>query len=231
MPISQLRPTLLITAALLLGFGPPQPAGSDGNPPGQPSGPVPQRSPDQEQEVDIRGSYLRSYEYERAQDYDNAIRALSPVYEAYPSGYTVNLRMGWLFYLNGNFANAVAHYEVAGAAAPSALEPKLGRLLPLMAQGRWDSAEALAYQIVSVDHYSYYGNLRLGIALRMQGKLDAAYQVVLKMATAYPTDTLFLQELARLAVARGDQDEAVRLYTDVLILDPENQEARTYLEG
>jgi tetratricopeptide (TPR) repeat protein len=231
MSISHRHPTLLLTAVLLLGLGPPQPAGGSGSPPGHPSAVALERVPAQEQEVDIRGSYLRSYEYERTQDYENAIRALSPVYEAYPSGYTVNLRMGWLFYLNGNFTNAVAHYEAASSAAPSALEPKLGRLLPLMAQGRWDSTEALAYQVVSVDHYSYYGNLRLGIALRMQGKLDAAYQVILKMATAYPTDTLFLQELARLAVARGDEDEAARLYTDVLILDPENQEARTYLGG
>lgn len=183
------------------------------------------------QEVDIQGSYLRSYDYERSQDYDNAIRALGPVYDAFPNGYTVNLRMAWLFYLNGNFANATAHYDVATAAAPFALEPKLGKLLPLMAQERWDAVETVAYQVVSVDHYNYYGNLRLGIALRMQGKFDAASQVVLKMATAYPTDTLFLQELARLAVARGDGEEAALRYTDVIILDPENQEARAYLAG
>ncbi len=183
------------------------------------------------QEVDIRGSYLRSYDYERSQDYENAIRALGPVYEEYPNGYTVNLRMGWLFYLNGNFANAIAHYEVAESTAPLALEPKLGHLLPLMAQERWDEVERLAYQVVSIDHYSYYGNLRLGIALRMRGKLDAALQVILKMSTAYPTDTLYLQELARLAVARGDPEEAAARYTDVLILEPENQEARAYLGG
>lgn len=183
------------------------------------------------QELDIRGSYLRSYDYERSQDYENAIRALGPVYDEYPSGYTVNLRMGWLFYLNGNYANAIAHYEVAESTAPFALEPKLGHLLPLMAQERWDEVERVAYQVVSVDHYSYYGNLRLGIALRMRGKLEPALQVILKMSTAYPTDTLYLQELARLAVARGDTEEAIARYTDVQILDPENQEARAYLGG
>jgi len=181
------------------------------------------------QTPDIAGSYKRSFDYEGVQDYQNAIRALSPVYEAYPNGYTVNLRMGWLFYLNGNHANAAAHYEVATRAAPMALEPKLGRLLPLLAQGRWSDAETLAYQVVSVDHYNYYGNLRLAIALRMQGKADAAYQIALKMVGAYPTDVLHLVELAQIQDARGDKSEARRLFGEILVLDPENETARRYL--
>lgn len=181
------------------------------------------------QVLDIAGSYQRSFDYERTQDYPNAIRALAPVYEAYPNGYTVNLRMGWLFYLNGNYSNAVAHYEVATRAAPFALEPKLGRLLPLLAQGRWGDAETVAYQVVSVDHYSYYGNLRLAIALRMQGKLEPAYQIELKMVGAYPTDVLHLVELAQITDARGDKTEAARLFGEILVLDPENETARRYL--
>lgn len=181
--------------------------------------------------LDVAGAYARSFGYERTEAYDDAVRALAPVYDAYPNGYTVNLRMGWLFYLNGNYTNAVAHYEVAEAAAPTALEPKLGRLLPLLAQERWAEAEALGYQVVSVDHYSYYGNLRLAAALRMQGKADAAYQVALKMVAAYPTDVLYLVELARTIDARGDPDEARRIFGEVLILDPENEAARRYLGG
>jgi tetratricopeptide (TPR) repeat protein len=183
----------------------------------------------QEPDIDIAGSYRRSFEYERAEAYQDAIRALAPVYEAYPNAYTVNLRMGWLFYLNGNYNNAAAHYGVARSAAPFALEPKLGQLLPLLAQGRWNEAETVAYEVVSVDHYNYYGNMRLIVALRMQEKFEPAYQIALKMATAYPTDLTFLEELARLNQARGDTEEATRLFTDLLILDPENQAAREYL--
>lgn len=181
------------------------------------------------QEPDIAGAYRSSFEYERAEAYQEAIRALAPVYEAYPNGYTVNLRMGWLFYLNGNFNNSAAHYEVAQSAAPFALEPKLGHLLPLLAQGRWNEAETVAYEVVSVDHYNYYGNMRLVYALRMQEKYEPAYQIALKMATAYPADLSFLEEFALLTDARGDKEEAVRLFTDLLILDPENGTAKEYL--
>jgi tetratricopeptide (TPR) repeat protein len=183
------------------------------------------------QELDIVGSYHRSFEMERAERYQDAIRALAPVYEAYPNGYTVNLRMGWLFYLNGNFNNAVAHYEVAGTAAPFALEPKLGRLLPLLAQGRWAEAELVAYQIVSVDHYNYYGNLRLLIALREQQKLEPAHQIALKMVGVYPTDMYYLVELALVNHARGDTAEAKRLFGEILILYPGNETALKYLGG
>jgi tetratricopeptide (TPR) repeat protein len=181
-----------------------------------------------QQQPDIAAAYHQSFEYERAQRYQDAVRALAPVYEAYPNGYTVNLRMGWLFYLNGNYNNAVAHYEVAGTAAPAALEPKLGRLLPLLAQARWSDAEALAYQVVSVDHFNYYGNLRLVIALRMQKKLDAAHQVAQKMVRVYPTDLYYLVELALLHDARGEGDEARRLFGEILILDPQNETARRF---
>jgi tetratricopeptide (TPR) repeat protein len=184
-----------------------------------------------QQRPDIAGSYHRSYELERAERFQDAIRALAPVYDAYPNGYTVNLRMGWLFYLNGNYNNAVAHYEVATTAAPAALEPKLGRLLPLLAQERWADAEVVAYQIVSVDHYNYYGNLRLAIALRMQKKLEPAYQIALKMVRAYPTDIYYLVELALVQDARGDAAEARRLFGEILILDPANETARRYLAG
>lgn len=181
--------------------------------------------------VEIAEAYARSFNYERTEAYADAVRSLAPVYESYPDGYTVNLRMGWLFYLNGNYANAVAHYEAAEGAAPNALEPKLGRMLPLMAQERWGEAEALGYQIVSLDHYSYYGNLRLATALRMQGKVDGAYQLALKMVTAYPTDILHLVEFARIMQARGDAEEARRLFGEILILDPENDVARRALGG
>jgi len=180
------------------------------------------------QEPDIKAAYHASYEYERAEDYQDGIRALAPVYEAYPNGYTVNLRMGWLFYLNGNYNNAISHYDVARSAAPFALEPKLVQLLPMLAQGRWSDAESVAYEVVSVDHYNYYGNMRLVFALRMQEKFEPAYQIALKMAAVYPTDVAFLTELALLNQARGYEEEAARLFTDVQILDPENEAARNY---
>jgi len=40
---------------------------------------------------------------------------------------------------------------------------------------------------------------------------------------------LFLTELAAVKVVTGQTEQAVKIYQDILILDPENSSARTYL--
>ncbi len=178
----------------------------------------------------IREAYYRSYQYEKVQDYENAIRALLPVYEAYPRGYTVNLRLGWLYYLSGHYANALEHYSKAVQMAPAAVEARLGYMLPLLAQGRYPEAEQVAYQILSTDYYNYYGNLRLTYTLRMQQKWELAEAVARKMLTLYPTDVSFLVELGLIRAGVGASEEARAIFRDVLILDPENETARSYLQ-
>ncbi len=82
-------------------------------------------------EAQIKDAYYKSYTYEKMQDYENAINALSSVLNEYQDGYTVNLRMGWLYYLKTNYANSISHYQTAIKAAPSSIEAKLGYLNPL----------------------------------------------------------------------------------------------------
>jgi tetratricopeptide (TPR) repeat protein len=177
----------------------------------------------------IAAAYRRSYRYEQAQNYGDAIRALERVRSAYPDGYTVNLRLGWLWYLQGRPVNALDHYEIAIRVAPSAFEPRLGAVLPLLAQGRHADAESMAYTVVSHDAYNYYGNLRLAVALRLQGKGAQARSVVEKMLLLYPTDVVFLSESARLLEATGEAAAAAARWRDVATLDPENPAARAAL--
>lgn len=178
----------------------------------------------------IREVYHRSFAYEQAENYTDAISAMSEVYQAYPQGYTVNLRLGWLYYMNGNFANAAAHYDAAINVAPYALEAKSGKLLPLLAQQKYEAAETLAYQIVTADFYNYYGNLRLAYALRMQGKNEQAMTLVSKMLIIYPTDTLYLTEIGLLQQALGEDERAAAVFSDLLILDPENVTAKAFFQ-
>ena len=179
---------------------------------------------------DIQSAYHKSYTYEKVQDYDSAIKAMSSVASAYPDGYTVNLRLGWLNFLAGHYANANHYYEQAIKAAPDALEPKLGYLLPLLAQEKFTRAETVANQILTMDPCNYYGNLRLAYTLRLEKKYDAAEKVADKMLALYPTDVAFLTELALTKVGQGDQTKAAELFWHVLTLDPENTAAKAYLQ-
>jgi len=178
----------------------------------------------------IKEAYQKSYLYEKIGNYKDAIRVLMPVYEAYPNGYTVNLRLGWLYYLWGKYKNSEFHYTKAVKAIPSSVEAKLGLTLPLMAQEKWAHAERVIYQILTVDYYNYYGNLRLCFVLEKEKKYNLQKQVALKMLSVYPTSVPFLLCLTKSYYHLGDLTKAKNLLKDVLILDPENVEAKMLLQ-
>lgn len=178
---------------------------------------------------EIKEAYSKSYNYEKIEDYENAIRALSTVVDEYPNGYTVNLRLGWLYYLLGKYANSIHHYELAIKSSSYSLEAKLGYMLPLLAQNKYGEVESMAYKITSTDYYNYYANLRLAYSLRMQEKFDQAEKICNTMLSAYPTDIAFLIELAYIKVGQENTEKAGLIFWDVLVLDPENEYAKSYL--
>jgi tetratricopeptide (TPR) repeat protein len=177
----------------------------------------------------IQQAYHKSFHYEQTQNYSAAINALLPVVRGYPKGYTVNLRLGWLYYLMKHYANSIAHYDVAIKTAPTAVEAKVARLLPLLAQERYSEVEQTAYQVLNIDFYNYYGNLRLAVALRKQNKTYLALEVVYKMQALYPADVTFLVESGLLLHKKGERDKAVAVFQGVIVLDPENVTAKSYL--
>lgn len=181
-------------------------------------------------DAEIRDAYYKSYNYEKIQNYSDAINVLMPVYNEFPNTYTVNLRLGWLYYLSTNYANAISHYDRSIKISPYSLEAKLGRLLPLLAQHRYGEVEKEAFQILNVDYYNYYGNLRLAYALRMQQKFDVAIKITQKMLAIYPIDVQFLTEFALGKIGLGETDEAMAVFSNILILDPENVTAKSYLQ-
>ncbi len=177
----------------------------------------------------IRQAYLNSYRYEKSQNYADSIKAISAVVTAYPQGYTVNLRLGWLYYLNGDYANSRQHYLVTIKVAPNSIEAKLGYTLPLMAQERHESTESVCRQILMVDSSNFLANLRLAYSLRMQKKFEVVEEVVVRMLGVYPTNVSLLTELGLTRVAQGRPVEAKSIFKDILILDPENVTAKVQM--
>jgi tetratricopeptide (TPR) repeat protein len=177
---------------------------------------------------EIKEAYYKSYDYEKMGDYADAIKVLRPIYDKYPNGYTLNLRLGWLFYKMGRYANAIEHYRRASMALPASLEPKLGMALVYLSIGRYKDAERMAATVIHSDYYNYYGNLYLSKAYLGKGRFKEAAAVAKKMLALYPTDVHFLELLAK-AYESIDSNLAKKVYGDILILDPNNIAAREYL--
>ncbi len=177
----------------------------------------------------IKTAYYKSYTYEKSGNYNDAIKALQLVYQEYPKSFGVNHRLGYLYSLNAQFKNSAHHYKQAVTALPDALSPKLGLMYTYLLGQRYEEASKLGYQILRIDYYNYYGNLRLAHVLRKQGNTEMAESILLKMLVRYPSDTLYLTELGLLTLARGEKARSGEIMAEVLILDPENVAAKSVL--
>jgi len=178
--------------------------------------------------MDIKKAYYESYNYEKMGDYKDAIKVLIPVYNEYPNGYTLNLRLGWLFYLSKKYQNALDHYKKASLVAPYSIEAKLGIMRTYLAAGDYDNALKVGDVILKIDYYNFYGNYYDVVALIAKKQYDTALKLTDKMLSLYPTSVLYLVELGKIYYVK-DKNKAKKIFEDVLILDPNNIVAKEYL--
>jgi len=178
---------------------------------------------------DIKDGYFKSYDYEQMQRYDEAIKVLAPLYKKYPKGYTLNLRYGWLFYLNKNYNDSIRYYKKASLINSYALDPKLGLIRVYLDTYSYKKAQSTAYELLKVDYYNYYANLYAIKALIAQKKYDIANKMINKMLALYPTDISYLEQLA-IVYKLTNNKYLQKLYENILILDPNNILVRTNLK-
>jgi len=165
--------------------------------------------------------YFKSYDYEQMGKYAEAIKVISPLYKKYPKGYTLNLRLGWLFYLNKKYANAIKYYKRASLINMHAIDPKLGMISVYLVTQKYNDAEMVAQELLKTDFYNYYANLYMIKALIAQQKYKVATNVINKMLALYPTDIKYLEQLA-IVYKLTKHEYLEQLYENILILDPNN---------
>ncbi|MDF1878929.1 hypothetical protein JHD46_04670 [Sulfurimonas sp. SAG-AH-194-C20] len=169
----------------------------------------------------IKKNYFISYDYEQMGKYSQAIKVLSSLYLKYPKGYTLNLRFGWLFFLDKKYKNAQKHYNIAILSNPYALDPRLGLTRVYLASASYAEAEHVAHELLKIDYYNYYANIYIVQALMGQKKFNIAQKVVSKMLGIYPTDINFL-ELLSVIYKETKSPYLKKVYEDILILNPHN---------
>jgi len=171
--------------------------------------------------LDIKGLYLKSYNYEKMGSYQDAIKVLIPINKKYGHTYTINLRLGWLFFLDKKYKNSIKHYKKALIAIPTSIEAKLGLTKCYLASGKLNSAVATSGSILKVDYYNYYGNYYLASALIAKKDYYSAKAVVEKMLSLYPSSVIFLEQLAKIKKAL-EPKKVAKIYESIEILDPNN---------
>lgn len=176
----------------------------------------------------IQKAYKKSYDYETMQKYEKAIKSLSEVYKNYSDSYTVNYRLGWLYYLNKNYKNALVHLNTALSVFPSSIEVLNTIDLVYVAQQDWNKLEENAIKIINIGYYNTYANYWYSFSLKKQGKYDLALKVDYKMLALFPSSVSFLTELAENLYLSGNMELADKEFKNVLILDSLNETAKYY---
>jgi len=178
---------------------------------------------------EIKQIYYQSYNYEKMGDYQDAIKVLIPLYKIYKHGYTLNLRLGYLFELQKDYANAIKHYKIALLSLPYSFEVRLALMRVNLELENYDEVIKLGDILIKKDYYNFYGNYYIIKALEGKKEYKTDVSFIKKMLSIYPTSILYLQTLGEVYVKEGYKKQAKDIFENLLILDPNNVVAKQFL--
>ncbi len=164
-------------------------------------------------------------------NYSEGIKPLADLSKTHGKSYLFNVRLGWLSYTSGDYKASETYYDQAIKTSPAAIEAKLGRLSPLLAQAKYDLVETQAAAIVGADSLNYYGNYWRAYALLQQPtKIKQAAPILERLLAAYPSDVNVMLNLAFIRIKDNQKAAAKDLLQQALSLDPSNAYATKTLK-
>jgi len=169
-------------------------------------------------------AFSDSYVKEKAEKYGEAAAVLKGYYDA--NSYEINLRLGWLTYLQGQFAESITYYSKAIELMPYAIEPRFGLVLPASSLGNWDMVLAQYNKILAIDPNNTVTLYRMGLISYDKKDYKQAYQYFEKVSNLYPFDYQSLLMLAWTNFKLGKTREAKILFNKVLLYSPLDTSAK-----
>jgi tetratricopeptide (TPR) repeat protein len=177
-------------------------------------------------EKKLQEAFASSYKHETDGDYSKAIDVLRKTYDE--QSYELNLRLGWLSYLNGSFTESTAYYNKAIQLMPFSIEARLGFALPASAQGNWDHVVTKYNEILKIDPNHYVTNYRMGLIYYYREDYAMAFKYFERIANMFPFDYDAIHMYAWVHLKQGKKKEAQVLFNKTLLIRPNDASA---LEG
>lgn len=174
--------------------------------------------------------FQQSYDLEA----ENKLAESLAVLERMPAasqGYVYHFRRGWLLYLLGRHADAVASYGRAISRAPATIEARLGLMLPQLALRRWVDVEKVALEVLERDALNYLATSRLAWSYYNLGRWTDAEAAYRRILTAYPSDVEMRVGLGWSLLKQGKAAEATVELRAALEVAPRHVTAREGLQA
>lgn len=172
--------------------------------------------------------FEETYELEYSGEYSKAIGLLKEVYNE--ESYEINLRLGWLTYLSGNFTEAIPYYQKSIQLKPLSVEARLGLVYPASSVGNWTQVETMYKEILKIDPQNSLVNYRMGLINYGREDFNAAVQYFQKVINLYPFDYDGIIMMAWTNFKLEKPREAKVLFQKALLISPGNESALEGLE-
>ena len=172
----------------------------------------------------LTAAFSDSYAKEKLEKYGEAVTVLKACYD--PNSYEINLRLGWLTYLQGQFSESLNYYNKAVELMPYAIEPRFGMVLPASSMGNWDMVIAQYNKILAIDPNNTVTLYRLGLISYDKKDYKLAYQYFEKVVNLYPFDYQSVLMLGWTNYRLGKTREAKILFNKALLYYPDDSSAK-----
>ena len=175
-------------------------------------------------------AFYNSYAAEREKNYEKAIQSLNPVYSE--SSYDINLRLGWLYYMQGEYIKSQTKYKQAIKIAPKSVEAKLGLIYyPLTALQNWNEILKTYEQILTIDPNNLKANYHIAYIYYVRKDFNRANQYAKKVVALYPFDYDTNVLLGRINISLGNILEAKNYLNKALNFSPTSTEVISLLKA
>jgi len=166
-----------------------------------------------------------SYTLEGKGMYSEAIKQVEQASNSQVNDELKFLRLGWLYYLQGDYSDAKKSYKSALEKNRQSIDARLGLYNQLVAQKRWREAATYNQEILDVAPQHLQANLNAMAVEEHNQDWEHLVRRATKTLRYFPTSADALIYHARANKLLGDMFSARRSYKKVLMLYPSNLEA------
>lgn len=174
-------------------------------------------------------AFQNSYTYEYNQEYDRAVQSMISVYS--DKSYDINLRLGWLNYLKGDYTKSVSYYKMATRLIPKSIEARIGLVYPLQVLQKWDEVIKVYEQILSIDPYHSKTNYQLAYIYYVRKDYRKSYNYAKRVFDVLPFDYDTNLLLGKLSISLGNISEAQKHLNKALNSSPTSIEVINILKS